>query len=244
MKKVFSLLAVLAVTVFMASSVWALTSTTVTSVANFSSAGTVEFTFELKNVDGDGTATAINWPISSIPLNVTNTAWTTATTYAVIGATVTKSNGAIYMYQDNKNDQSAYQATSPRVEGDNDIYSGLVNVATHGGSMDIRGYVPMCYQLTTTKTAPSFGTNPEGVTGGRYFIDKGNTNFASQTNYITIANAGGLVGGVTAPSQGGACYNLDGNPMSGYMYFGGLFQKVLGGDTFGTDQIKIVTEIQ
>ena len=177
-----------------------------------------------------------------IPLGIDATDWTTSTVYAVISATVTKANNAVYMYQDNKNPSNTYVAVSSRTEEDADhnsigVYSGMVNKTTQGG--DYRGYVPMVFCSTTTKSTPNFGTNPESVAGTRYFIDKSNTNFATQTNYITIANTGGLVGGVTS---GGDCYNIGSN--TGYMYFGGLFKNILGGDDWGTDSIKIVSTIE
>ena len=239
MKKFFSLLAVLAVTVFMGSTVFAAPKTigsVVSSIANFSGAGEVSFSMDLKKISDDTSVDSIQWDVANIPLGVDATDWTTSTVYAVISATVTKANNAVYMYQDNKNGTS-YVAVSSRTESGKGIYSGMVNKATQGG--DYRGYIPMVFCSTTTKSTPNFGTEPEDVAGTRYFIDKSNTDFADQTNYITIANTGGLVGGVTS---GGDCFNIGSN--TGYMYFGGLFKNILGGDDWGTDSINIVSTIE
>ncbi len=236
MKKILSFAAVLAVTVLFSSSVFAAVNIKKSAVADFSSSGEVSFSIDLKYIADDSAASVIDWDIANIPLNVDATNWTTSTVYAVVSATVTTVGNAIYMYQDNKNG-TEYVAVSSRTEGTNGIYSGMVNKETKGG--DYRGYVPLVFNSTTTKATPSFGTNPEDVAGTRYFIDKSNTNFADQTNYITIANNGGLVGGVDA---GGACYNIGSN--TGYMYFGGLFKNILGGDVYGTDTIKIVETIE
>ena len=241
MKKLFNLVAVLAVTVLLNSSAFAAVSLTRSAVASFSSVGEVSFSLDLKYIADDTAASVIDWDVANIPLSVEATNWTTSTVYAVHSATVTTVGSAVYMYQDNKN-STVYKSTAPR--GDyrgatrlGDVYSGMVNQATQGG--DYRGYVPMVFTSTTTKATPSYGTNPENVAGTRYFIDKSNYNFADQTNYITVANTGGLVGGVDAV---GACFNIGAN--QGYMYFGGKFDNILGGDVYGTDTIKIVETIE
>jgi len=236
MKKLFNLVAVLAVTVLLSNSAFAAVSLTRSSIANFSSVGEVSFSLDLKYIADDSAASVIDWDVANIPLNVDATTWTTSTVYAVLSSTVTTANGTVYMFQDNAN-STDYKAVTPRTEGANSIYSGMVNQANQGG--EYRGYVPMVFNSTTTKATPNFGTDPETVAGTRYFIDKSNTNFNDQTNYITVANTGGLVGGVTAT---GACWNVGSN--TGYMYFGGLFKNILGGDVWGTDQIKIVSSIE
>lgn len=241
MKKLFSLVAVLAVTVLFSSSAFAAISITKSAVADFSSSGEVAFSMDLKYIADDSAASVIDWDVANIPLNVTATNWTTSTVYAVISATVTTVGSTIYMYQDNVNG-TVYKSTAARGAYDGstrlgDVYSGMVNKDTKGG--DYRGYVPMVFTSTTTKATPNYGSNPESVAGTRYFIDHSDYNFAQQTNYITLANNGGLVGGVDA---GGACFNIGAN--QGYMYFGGKFDNILGGDVYGTDKIKIVETIE
>ena len=240
MKKLFCLVSVLAAAIFVSSSVFAAVNKTYKSVAIFSG-GEISFDMVLKFIDGDTDADSIAWDVENIPLNVTATNWTTSTVYGVITSTITTGGSAIYMYQNNKNGTD-YIAVSSRTAWDGEIelgavYSGMVNKETKGG--DYRGYIPMVYYSTTTKAAPVFGENPEDIAGTRYFIDKSDYNFAAQTNYITVANNGGIVGGVDGS---GACWNIGSN--TGYMYFGGLFSNVLGGDDYGTDKIKVVSTIE
>jgi len=242
MKKLLGLVLVLAITVFVSSSVFAAVDKTYKAVAVFSSSfGEISFDMVLKYIDGDAAADAIDWDVENIPLNVTATNWTTSTVYGVVTTTVTTVGGAVYMYQDNVNG-TVYKSTAPRGAYDGttrlgDVYSGMVNKELQGG--DYRGYIPMVYYSTTTKSTPNFGENPEDVAGTRYFIDHSDYNFADQTNYITVANTGGLVGGVDAE---GKCWNV--GSQTGYMYFGGLFSNILAGDDYGTDKIRVVSTIE
>lgn len=239
MKKVFSFLAVLAL-VCMATSAWAadtvITTLTKSSIADFSSQGTVSFDITLKKISDDSSASTIDWDVANITLNQTTTNWTTSTVYAQISATVTKNNGAIYMYQNNTA-AGTYQASSPRVVNSSNTYSGLVNTATHGGN-DGRGFIPLVFQITTTKATPNFGTAPESVAGTRYFTDISDQGYSA--NYVTIANINGLVAGINDDG----CYGFEGKPFSGYMYFGGLFSDVRGGDIYGTDTIQFVSHVE
>ncbi len=240
MKKVFSLLAVLAVTVFMASSVWAAVSITKASIADFSTSGEVSLEFTLKAISNGASKDNIEWDIANIPLNQVTTQWTTSTVYAELTATVTQAGGAIYMYQKNTA-EGTYQATTPRHDGTKTLYSGMVNIATKGG--DNKGFIPMAYQIAVgqdSPVAPDFGTNPEGLEGARYFKDYADSDFSTSTNYVTIANLGGLVKGINDDG----CYGFDTPTFSGNMYFGGLFSNVYGGETYGTDKIKIVSSIE
>ena len=242
MKKIVGLFLVLAITAFVSSSVFAAVDKTYKAVAVFSSSvGEVSFDMVLKYIDGDASASAIDWDVENIPLNVTATNWTTSTVYGIVTSTVTTVGGAVYMYQDNKNGTD-YIAVSSRTAWDGTtelgaVYSGMVNKDLQGG--DYRGYIPMVYYSTTTKATPNFGEDPETVPGTKYFIDKSDYNFAQQTNYITVANTGGLVGGVDA---NGNCWNIGSS--TGYMYFGGLFSNVLAGDDYGTDKIRVVSTIE
>lgn len=240
MKKVFSLLAVLAL-VCMATSAWAtdtvITALTKTSVADFSQQGAVTLELSLFKVSDDSAVSTIDWDVANIPLNQATENWTTSTVYATLNATVTKNNGAIYMYQNNKA-AGTYHAEYPRHEGNpsKEKYSGLVNKATQGG--DDRGFIPLVYQITATKAAPSFGTTPTSVTGTRYFTDQGDDEF--DIVYSTIANNGGLVDGYL--SDGTTLRNIGSN--TGYMYFGGKFSNVRGGDIYGTSTIQFVSHVE
>ena len=89
MKKIVGLFLVLAITVFVSSSVFASVDRTYKAVAVFSSSvGEVSFDMVLKYIDGDASASAIDWDVENIPLNIKTTNWTTSTVYGVVSSTV------------------------------------------------------------------------------------------------------------------------------------------------------------
>lgn len=237
MKKFISLLAVLALVTVVSSTSFAAVDLTTQSVADFSGQGQITLTFVLKKISDNSEVSSIQWDIASIPLKTVTENYTTSTVYAELSSNVTKANGAIYMYQNNKAD-GTYKANTGRTDGAKTVYNGMVNTATHGG--EVRGFLPMVYQITTTKATPTFGANPQSVEGTRYFNDQDDTGFASNMNYVTIANVGGLVKGI----NNDGCYNFPNGETSGYMYFGAQFSNIYGGDVWGTDKIKIVSSAE
>lgn len=251
MKKVLSLLVV---ALFVSSTAFAGSSFTVyTGIADFSNSGTADFHFNLKNVSGDSAVSdsTIRWT-SADAFNTTSAVkWVRADQYAEVIANVTKAGFNVYMYQTNGN-STEYKAVEPRVNADDTKpISGLVRKGSNGGAY--RGYVPLAYSFVPTKNASiTFsGTVVEGdARADRYFVDQGDKKADGTTsnfdkNYALIASLCGPVfgpfgeGGVLAPWCSNDVVNK-----TAYMYFFGNFQNIIGGDIFGTDQIKIeqVTE--
>lgn len=244
MKKVLSLLVVMACVVFFSSMAFASTDTvkTINASANFASSGEVYISFNLKNLTDDSTATAITWDPSAVTLNSGTETWKTAQQYAVMVASVTKTSGAIYIYQDNKSNSSDYIATNPRTNGDGTkAFSGLVRSGSGGG--ESRGYIPLSYTMSASKLSSSYEYVVSSGTA-RYFSDKSDLKSDGSTSnfntaYITIANIDGFVAGVTGET---GTYGLDGvTDDTAYMYFGAGFKDVQGGDIYQTENILVVT---
>ena len=251
MKKFFSLLA--AMLLVSSSAFAASTFTTYTGIADFSGSGTADFHFNLKNVSGDSAVTnnTIAWTSSDAFNTEATDNWVRADQYAEVVANVTKAGFNVYMYQTN-GQSTEYKAVDPRIDGDGTKpISGLVRKGSNGGAF--RGYVPVAYSFVPTKNATiTFdGTvATDDARADRYFVDSGNKKADGTTsnfdkNYALIAS---LCGPVFGP------FDKDGNlepwcsktvtNKTAYMYFFGNFHDIIGGDIFGTDQIKIeqVTE--
>lgn len=252
MKKAVSLLAVLALLAGVSFAADPVVNT-YKGIADFSGSGTAEFHFNVKNVNGDGAVTdsTIRWT-SADAFNTTSTdKWVRADQYAEVIANVTKAGFNVYMYQTNGK-STDYKAVTPRTNEDGSKpVSGLVNKATQGG--DFQGYAPLAYSLVPTKNASITFDGTEGkptdARANRFFVDEGDkkadgsANF--DKNYALIAS---LCGPVFGP------FDEDGNVKpwcskdvtnkTAYMYFFGNFHDIVGGDVYGTDQIKIeqVTE--
>ncbi|MCR4663123.1 MAG: acid shock protein [Endomicrobiaceae bacterium] len=251
MKKVLSLL----VALFVSSSAFAAsTFTTYTGIADFTGAGAADFHFNLKNVNGDAAVTnnTIAWTNTDAFNTTSADKWVRADQYAEVIANVTKAGFNVYMYQTN-GQSTDYKAVDPRVNGDGTKpVSGLVRKGSNGGAF--RGYVPLAFSFVPTKNASiTFDGNegdPTDARANRFFVDSGDKKADGTTsnfnkNYALIASLCGPVfgpfgeGGVLAPWCSKDVVNK-----TAYMYFFGNFHDIIGGDIFGTDQIKIeqVTE--
>ena len=252
MKKFFSLLVAM---LLVSSSAFAASSfTTYIGMADFSNSGSADFHFNLKNVSGDGAVSnnTIAWTNTDAFNTTSADKWVRADQYAEVVANVTKAGFNVYMYQTNGN-STEYKAVDPRVNGDGSKpVSGLVRKGSNGGAF--RGYVPLAYSFVPTKNASITFDGTEGTPSdsraNRFFVDSGDKKADGTTsnfnkNYALIAS---LCGPVFGP------FDADGNlapwcsnevqNKTAYMYFFGNFHDIIGGDIFGTDQIKVeeVTE--
>ena len=252
MKKFFSLLA--AMLLVSSSAFAASTFTTYTGIADFTNSGTADFHFNLKNVSGDGAVTnnTIAWT-SADAFNVTAAdKWVRADQYAEVVANVTKAGFNVYMYQTN-GQSTDYKAVDPRINGDGTKpVSGLVRKGSNGGAF--RGYVPLAYAFVPTKNASiTFDGNegtPTDSRANRFFVDSGDKKADGTTsnfdkNYALIASiCGPVFGPYNKDKQLEPWCSKDVTNKTAYMYFFGNFHDIIGGDKFGTDQIKIeqVTE--
>ena len=238
MKKLF----VLAVAMLMAGSAFAAAGATrYTGIASFVNSGVAEFTFQLKNVSDNGTATQIEWT-NTAAFNTTGTdKWVRADQYAQVRAHITKAGVDVYMYQTNTANDSAYKATTPRTNKDNStVYSGLVRQGSGGG--EHRGYVPVAYsyvpQINTSITYDINTATTTATRSDRFWVDQADSNQSAgiKSDYTKIA---GLVGPVFGQGTYGDWTGEGLTDHTAYMYFFGNFHDIVGGDIFGTDQLVI-----
>lgn len=244
MKKFFSLLAVLAL-VGMAGTAFAesFTSDSKTAIATFRS-GEIGFSATLYNWNSTytgATATNITWTTSDVPLGSSTEKFKCADVYALLESNITVPNAKVYVYQDNKhNTTTEYVAGAGRVVSEVTRYDGLVK---SGGT----GYADLtfrCVELSKAKTEitdlPEAWPSWEPYSGVRRFVDKGNSDWATQKtgSDIILATTDGIWCGEQNPST--VWWKKE--PV--VMFFGAQFVNVLGGDTFGTNTITFNTSVE
>lgn len=257
MKKFLGLVAVLAVTAMVSSSVFAATTTVKkTIVASASFSGESSFSFDLFKVSGDTAATTLDWTSPDAFVMGSTVAWVKADQYAKVVAKITKAGYAIYMNTDNK-------AANPNLEPNytewnadktgkkgTEIYSGLVRSGSNGGAY--RGYIPVVYSYVPDKNAnvkpfdsdgKEIKTNAQSDT---YLSDVSNAKYHKNDTTIAALNgptfftkAEDGTTDVQYPSQ----TVKDRGDYTAYMYFFGGFKDIVGGDTY-TTSIKIVEEVE
>lgn len=243
MKKLFSLMAVLAVTILMSSSVWAETFATKGALASFESAGEVSFSAALYKFTGQATqyssptsaeSTGITWDISTIPLNSSTEHWQAANVYCLIKSTITTASGKVVIYQDNANNDDDYKATT------GDKRAGLVKKGSGGGSNLDFQYMSVKLSSATTycvTSQPNFERTEAGgwedPYGSRGFKDKNDNGFNPNDSYLVIANSGGIWDGDNWF-----------NPGDNVLFFAATFKNILGGDSYGTQKIIFATSVE
>lgn len=228
---------VLAVALLIGSSAFAATSQ-FTATATF--AGSADFTFELRNVNGDAVAQNLEWTSADAFVMGSTIAWVRADQYAVVAATITKANASVKMYTKNKVANPQLQPNFDKWNGNTGVagtetYGALVRAGGTGGPY--RGYIPVFYSLVPAKNASlTFnGTDVATVArADRALVDQANGAYGNG-NYATIASLNGPVFFTT---------DEDGNDVqfpspqvqnnTAYMYFFGGFKDVIGGDTYST----------
>lgn len=247
MKKFLGLMAVLAVTAMVSSSVFAIDVTPgnpgkFTATASF--AGVANFSFVLKNVQGDAETQNLDWTSPDAFVMGSTVSWVRADQYAVVAATITKAGYAVYMNTNNK-------ATNPNLQPNewkdssgtvHNTYGGLVRNGGNGGKY--RGYIPVFFSYVPTKNASIEFDGKETVTSDR--CDRSLSDISNDgydKNYTTIAALNGPTfftkdekgNDVQYPST-----KVQGN--TAYMYFFGGFKDVIGGDTYSTS-VNVVIEV-
>ena len=205
MKKTLSLFFTLTILFFFSNIIFAAfpesgQSETVEVVADFSGKGSVEFSFDLRDITTDSSIEKINWDPRIINIAQKDAQWVWSTSYAIVRATITTDNVNFYMYQKNTDSSSVYQSTWSRTvavyyeqgytpTGDDSrdrvhrssatfSYSGMVNKVTKGG--EYAGFVPLSFLFTSAKLSSSDlkqQYDPEIMTQSgdkvaRYFTDE------------------------------------------------------------------------
>lgn len=205
MKKFFSLFFTISSLLFCSNIIFAAfpesgQSETVEVVADFSGKGSVEFSFDLKDITTESSTEKINWDPRVINIAQKDAQWVWSTSYAIVRAAITMDNVNFYMYQKNTDSSSVYQSTWSRTvavyyeqgytpTGDDSkdrvhrssatfSYSGMVNKVTKGG--EYAGFVPLSFLFTSAKLSssdlkqqydPEIMT-PSGDKVARYFTDE------------------------------------------------------------------------
>ncbi len=237
MKKFFGVLAVLAVTAMISSSVFA-ASTTFTASATFN--GAANFTFTLRNVDGNAVATNLEWTSADAFVMGSTVSWVRADQYAVVAATITKANASVKMYTKNKVSNPQLQPNYDKWSGDTGVagtetYGALVRQGGTGGPY--RGYIPVFYSLVPTKNASITFSGTDVATearADRALVDQANGTYGDG-NSATIASLNGPTFFVKTEAGADVQYpspQVQNN--TAYMYFFGGFKDVIGGDTYST----------
>ena len=249
MKKVFSLLAVLAL-VCMAGTVFAADPTieaTHTAIASFTG-GELSFSADLYNWNSTytgSTATNITWSQTGIPLGSSDTKFKCADVYALIKSTITVANGKVWAYQDNRNNTSPYVATSSRTATDkgvtNYLYSGLIKANSGGGNNNVAPleayYKKLSEAKTQITTLPTEFPSGDYAYGIYWFKDVGDSNYVAKDDYMLVATS---AGNYTGTNEDGRNYVKE----DVVMFFGAYFTNVLSGESYGTTTIKFVSEVE
>lgn len=237
MKKLF----VLAVALLISSAAWAAT-TNFTATASF--AGNATFSFQLKNIKGDGNAQSLTWAEADAFVMGGTTTWVAAQQYAVVAATITKANAYVTMYTNNKTGDNADLAPnytswngSTGVAG-TETYGGLVRVGGDGGAY--RGYIPVLFSYVPTKGLPTLTVNASGAVtetisndqSDRYLSDKSNGGY--DANYTVIASLNGPTFFTKEGNKDVQYPSTSVQNNTAYMYFFGGFKDIVGGDTYTT----------
>ncbi|MBO7431737.1 MAG: hypothetical protein J6U02_02415 [Elusimicrobia bacterium] len=244
MKKFMSLAVALVAAVVVSSSAFA-ASTQFTARASF--AGEADFSFTLKNIQGDQTATDLTWAEADA-FNMTETvSWVRALQYAEVVATITKANAKVLMFTENT---VAFNGLIDKpnyndgiVDNDHKAYGGLVrnNNGTLPSDFDgqYRGYIPVLFSVNTQKNAAitSDGSqvlnkdaddNP--IRADRFLSEKANPSYSE--SYATIASLNGPTFGMNADGTVWGSGAVTNNTV--YMYFFGGFANIIGGDAYST----------
>ncbi|WP_372518670.1 hypothetical protein [Candidatus Ruminimicrobiellum ovillum] len=264
MKKVFSLLAVLALVSMVSSSVWAVafSSSQHSAYATFT-AEDLTFDVTLYHWNGtsystDTTATAINFDAADVVLGTTTASVAISSDFAKIHSNlkIQKAGTTIYMFTDNKNSSMGeFQAYQGKVNGSTTTYNGLVRAGQTSTSTytdgDFAEIQTKCLAVSsstlTSLTSPKSLTfdNDNQYAGDRWLADKSNIYEGNKTLAEADVDGSMHVIGKTGAAGGnwiGGTWT-DGNYVPWFvdedvvMFFKAVFSNVSSGDKFGTTTI-------
>lgn len=263
MKKVFSLLAVLAL-VCMASSVWAATTNTsygvkIASVTFRTEAISFEATL-YDWVSGKDFTTYSGTGVGVIGFNVPNTFVLGTTEEQIVPAkTIAKITHnltqqpvgtTIYIYTDNKNATGDFKANAPILDGSTEYYGGLVrkgNTSTYvtGDIADLYMIIRTPTEANTDErnyktTLPTF-TEQYPTIGYKKMIDISDTNFSSYTTAQRVIGVSGTNGGIWHYANDSWVNDKFTGSDAAIIFFGAGFRNVLSGDIFGSSTITFAT---
>jgi len=248
MKKFMSLAVALVAAVVVSSSAFA-ASTQFTARATF--AGVADFSFTLKNLSNDQTATDLIWTEADAFNTTDADSWVKAQQYAEVVANITKANAKVLMFTENKVTWPALEPNYTKWNGSGDDAVGVEGTEAYGGLVRnengnlpsdfkgaYRGYIPVAFSYNSQKdTTVTFnGPDDEGNTittptrADRFLSEKANPSYSD--DYALIAAFGGPIFGVDSKTGPWPGSGITDN--KAYMYFFGNFKNIKGGDTYST----------
>lgn len=268
MKKLLGLLAVLTVTVFMATSVFA-ANISITKAA-YASFGEVAMAFDVTlyewvankdftTYEGEG-ENAIAFDTSGVTLGNTTAQWAGGTVFAKIHSNLTSqpSGTTVYMYTKNTANTDGYAANAGKKDGDNTFYRGLVkkgNTTTYQDG-DLAPLFVKCKKISDANESykaalPTDFSGEQPFAGSRILVDFSDTGFSSLGDNARVIGVSGVNGGLwvgygvpnDAPANTDP-YNWYAGNEDVIMFFGANFDHVTGGAEYGTNTIKFVQTIE
>lgn len=265
MKKILSLVAVMAVAVMMSSSVWADAITTKSAYATFT-LDPLEFSVNLYNWEtGKDYATeytgtpegSISFDLSTIKPGIANSRWAKANTFAKIHSNLTSQPAStkVYIYTKNTATEAGnYQAKASRSTTKN-VYNGLVR-KNMGDTYQAGDYAPLEMKNvkvsdanTNYKTSlpTEFALDGAIDQGERYLLDKEDSDWSTAGDEGQLIGKGGITGGIWVCKSRNE-HDVTDNWYSGtedvIVFFGARFESVIGGYEYGTTSITFNTAVE
>ena len=263
MKKIFSLLTLLTLTVFMSTTAFADINIVKSAFASFS-AVPMEFDVTLyewvKDKDfttytGTG-ADSIAFDLSGVTLGNETAQWAGGTVFAKIHSnlSIQQDGTTVYMYTKNTTD-GEYKANAPRTETWEtttvSLYSGLVrkgNTTTYQAG----DYAPLyikCKKVTDANTSyksalPADFSGEQHYDGSRILADYSDSNFSTLADLARVIGISGTNGGIWVGYGGDPAANWYSGIEDVIMFFGANFDHVTSGSEYGTTTINFVQSIE
>ncbi len=266
MKKLLGLLTVLTVTVFMATSAaFADISIVKSAYANFAAVAMIFdvnlYTWEEDKDFTTYTGTGVDsvaFNTSGVTLGNTTAQWAGGTVFAKIHSNLTSQQAGttVYMYTKNTANTDGYAANAGKVDGANTFYRGLVrkgNSSTYQDG-DLAPLFVKCKKVSDAnesyKTAlPTNFSAEELYDGSRALVDYSDTGFSSFGDNVRVIGKSGANGGIwvgygVPQGQSVPAYDWYAGNEDVIMFFGAMFDHVMGGAEYGTNTIKFVQTIE
>jgi hypothetical protein len=259
MKKIFSLLAVLTVTVFMATSAFADINIVKSAFASFSEVAMV-FNVDLyewvsgkdfTTYTGTG-AESIAFDVSGITLGNATPQWAGGTVFAKISSnlSIQQSGTTVYMFTKNTTATGDYKANAGRTDGDNTLYGGLVkkgNTTTYQDG-DLAPLFVKCQKISDANASyksalPANFSEEELYDGSRIVADYSDSNFATLQDFMRVVGTSGVNGGLWVGYGNDPATNWFVNE-DVIMFFGATFDHVTAGSEYGTTTINFVQSVE
>lgn len=249
MKKLLSLVAVMAVAVMMSSTAFAaFTPTSKKARVTFTPE---ELTFNVglfhwggsgKYDEGQVEAAQINFDASDITVGTTTVTSSISSDYALINSNLNRqpANTTVYIFTNNKENTTDFVAVSSGTDG----FNGLVRKGQSATYVD-GDYATLqtkCVKISSANVTYNTTNGPKDATfleseqyqGDRWLADKSTTGFTPANNII---GKGGVGGGIWVGAGGNPYATWYSGAENVVMFFKANFHSVNGGDEYGTDTI-------